>query len=145
MDLSQLSKKIIHIDLVELFRKVKSKEEFYIIKDQLYNLLIERVFSYALQYGKCKNISFNEKDKDELYILVADGKIDIRSLLYSYYNLITVEQAMAINDFITFGFSYVDKYIHEVIKRMKNDDHVYFSLTVVGSGVMSISYFTHKL
>jgi len=145
MDLEQLSRKIIHIDMVELFKNVKSKEEFYAVKNQLYSLLIEKVVSYGIQYGKCENITFTEKDKDEIYLSVVYGQRQIYDILSMNYRILTIEQVMVINDFVTYGLNYVDKYVHEMIKKLGDNDHIYFNLVIVSNGILSLSCFTQTV
>jgi hypothetical protein len=141
MNLEQIARNVIHIDVSYLFKNVKTKDEFYRLKDQLYYFLIERVVSYATYYNKTNHIAFTEKDKDELYTSIVNGYMDIKDILLTNYNFLTTEQVMGIVNFTTCELNYIDKFAHEVIKRLYKDKYVYFNLIIFSNGVISLSYF----
>jgi hypothetical protein len=141
MNLEQIARNVIHVDVSYLFKDVKTKDEFYRLKDQLYYYLIERVVSHATYYNKTSYISFTEKDKDELYISIVNGYVDIKKVLLANYEFLTAEQVMGMVDFTTYGLNYIDKFTHEVIKRLDKDKYVYFNFVIFSNGVISLSYF----
>jgi hypothetical protein len=141
MNLQQLSRQVIHVDVSYLFSSIKYREEFFIVKDQLYYFLIERVIAYGLKYGKLESITFTDQDKEEIYLSIFNSQRQITEILSKNYYLLNQEQIMGMNDFVTYGLNYIDKFVHEVIKRMKADEQVYFNLSIFGNGVISLSYF----
>jgi hypothetical protein len=141
MNLQQLSRQVIHVDVSYLFSNIKNREEFYIVKDQLYYFLIERAVAYGLQYAKLESITFTEQDKEEIYLSVINSQRQITEVLSKNYYLLNQEQIIGMTDFVTYGLNYIDKFVHEVIKRMKADEQVYFNLSIFGNGVISLSYF----
>jgi Tfp pilus assembly PilM family ATPase len=141
MNLQQLSRQVIHVDVSYLFSNIKNREEFYIVKDQLYYFLIERVVAYGLKYDKLEHITFTDKDKEEIYLSIFNSQRQITEVLSKNYYLLSQEQIMGMTDFVTYGLNYIDKFVHEVIKRMRRDEQVYFNLSIFGNGVISLSYF----